>query len=336
MSKLAYWIKNRQVTAFYLLVFGISWPAMVMMFYAFPNNAGMQALLGLIATFSPVLVALMISAITEPEPKRKRSASRWILFASGWFVSWVALSLHAWQVRGAALELQLIIPTGLVALLPGWLLSCAVSRHPGVRRLFSTLLRPRGHLLWYLLALFTVPIVQLAGVGVTILLGGEVDTDLNGVPLSRALVTTGLVFLQGFLVSGGLNEESAWRGFVLPRLQARFPIITAICIVWFFWALWHIPYDIGTGTPLESILLNRILHNFIFAVLMAWLYNRTNGSLLAPALFHPAMNAFGETLPRTDAATVLFAILVCMVILVDRMWKKLPTDSLARSNRYSA
>jgi membrane protease YdiL (CAAX protease family) len=34
--------------------------------------------------------------------------------------------------------------------------------------------------------------------------------------------------------------------------------------------------------------------NFLVSIIMTWFYNRTNGSLLAPVLFHPAMNAFGN------------------------------------------
>ncbi len=327
MSKFADWIKRHQVPGFYLLVFGISWPAMIMLFFVVPSNAALQALFGLTAVFSPALVALMISAIAKPAPRQGERASRWVVFVGAWLLSWAVLSLHACKVRGAAPEPQIIIPTGLVALLPGWLISCAYSRIPGVKGLFGTLLMPRGPGLWYLVAVFAVPLVQIAGAGVTFLAGGEVDLGLRDFSLGHSVVLTGLVFLHGFLVAGGINEESGWRGFVLPRLQARFPVIVAIAIVWFFWALWHVPYDIGMGTPLESILLNRILHNFVFAVFMAWMYNRTRGSLLAPALFHPAMNTFGDTLPRTDAATVLFVTLAIAVILRDRMWQKLPEDN---------
>jgi membrane protease YdiL (CAAX protease family) len=146
---------------------------------------------------------------------------------------------------------------------------------------------------------------------------------------SGAFVLISLTFLHGFFMTGGINEETGWRGFALPRLQARYPVIVAVVVVWFFWALWHIPYDLGTGTPLESILLNRILHNFVFAVILAWLYNRTNGSLMAPAIFHPAMNAFGDALPRTDASTAILVAVAIVAIMTDRMWEKLPADSRA-------
>jgi membrane protease YdiL (CAAX protease family) len=55
-------------------------------------------------------------------------------------------------------------------------------------------------------------------------------------------------------LSGGAEAE-------IERLQARYPVI-----VW----------------------------NLAISIIMTWLYNRTHGSILAPALFHLAMNTFGN------------------------------------------
>lgn len=329
MGRLSGWISDHQVFAFYLLVFVVSWPAMFLTFNVFPDNMAMQGLFGLIATFSPAIVALIISRIASPAPKLPRSRSRWIVFIGAWIISAAVMVLHTWQIRGAPLTGQVIIPSAIVALLPAWLISCSLSRIPGVRELFGTILRPRGDIIWYLIAFLTVPAVQAVGAGVTLFAGGEVSSSLSEYSISEVMVLIVLTFSQGFLVNGGINEETGWRGFVLPRLQARFPVIVAAVIVWFFWALWHIPYDLGNNTPLESILFNRIVLNFIWAVLFVWVYNRTRGSLLAPAIFHPAMNTFGEFLPRTDAATVIFILLVIIVIVYERMWKKLPDDNPA-------
>jgi membrane protease YdiL (CAAX protease family) len=237
------------------------------------------------------------------------------------------LALHTWVIRDVPLAPAVIVPTAIVALLPAWLISCALSRITGVRELFATLLRPKGSVLWYIAAIAIVPCIQLAGVGVTLLFGGDVTMGFDNRSAGEAVLLAGLTFLNGLLVSGGINEETGWRGFVLPRLQARYPVIVAITIVWFFWALWHIPYDLHRQIPVEGILMNRIVFNFVFALLMAWLFNRTGGSLLAPVLFHPAMNTFGDMLPRTDAGTVLLLLLVAGVILHDRMWRRLPESS---------
>jgi len=64
--------------------------------------------------------------------------------------------------------------------------------------------------------------------------------------------------------------------------------------------------------------------NLVVSILMTWLYNRTQGSLLAPALFHPAMNTFGNVFSRTVVANVLLIGLAVFAIIEDRMWEKLP------------
>ena len=107
------------------------------------------------------------------------------------------------------------------------------------------------------------------------------------------------------------------------------PFIVAAGIVWFFWALWHLPYDIGRGIPIGEMLENRLFWNLVVAILMTWLYNRTNGSILAPALFHPAMNTFGDNLPSTLITQCLLVALAVFAIYYDRMWKRLPSDHLA-------
>ena len=325
MNKFFEWIKQHQVAAFFILVFIITWPLFILYFFVFPGNPVVQVLAGPLAVFSPAIVAMLISAIIEPQPKQRSSKPRWIAFGVSWLISALIMALYYWQV--VKLELVVAISAnGIMALFPAWILSSAFAKTPGIRKHFSTILRPRGSLLWYLVALFTFPVLQLLGAGITRLLGGEVQFRMDGMSLGPAAIFLALTFLSGFLSSGGINEESGWRGFALPRLQTRYPVIIAIGIVWFFWALWHLPYDIGLGTSADSILLNRTLYNFTWSIYFAWVYNRTKGSILAPALFHPSMNTFGDHFPVTPVTTILFVALAVFAILYDRMWKKLPPD----------
>ena len=174
-------------------------------------------------------------------------------------------------------------------------------------------------MVWYLIALFTFPAIQIAGVGLTRLFGAQEPELIVSVSPAAALI-----FLNGFFFTGGINEESGWRGFALPRLQRRYCPLVAALIVWVFWALWHLPVDASSDIPVSSILVNRLFFNAMWSVLFMWVFNRTKGSLLAPALFHPAMNTSGDMLPRTNAATAMFAVLVLIAILSDKMWRRLP------------
>ncbi len=152
------------------------------------------------------------------------------------------------------MKLKLVVAVilwAILATLPAWVLSSAFARTPGIRKHFSTLVRPRGSLLWYIVAMFTVPSLALLVAEITRLLGGQVMSRSDGMSLGEMAVFFTLTFLSGFLCTGGINEESGWRGFVMPRLQARFPVIVSIAIVWFFWSLWHIPYDLSQGVDPE-------------------------------------------------------------------------------------
>ena len=328
MNQITNWVKEHQVTTFFILAFAITWPLFWLIYFAFPGNQLVLILAGgPLAVFSPALAAMLISTITDIQHKGQSGKPRWIAFGVSWFISWIIMTLYYWQVVKLDLPLAAIL-WAVFALLPAWVLSSAYARTPGIRRHFSSLIRPKGNLIWYIIALFTTPALQFLGVIGTRMLGGDVQFQLD-MSLGSVAIFLTLTFFSGFLCSGGINEESGWRGFALPRLQERYPVILAAGIVWFFWALWHIPYDIGLGIPVEQILFNRVVNNFVFSVLFAWVYNRTKGSILAPALFHPSMNTFGNHFPVTPITLGLFAALAIFAIIYDKMWKKLPLDNPA-------
>jgi membrane protease YdiL (CAAX protease family) len=325
MKEVTDWIKRHQVLAFFLLAYLITWLGFFLVYFIFPGNEIVEALSAPVV-FSPALAAMLISGISTPKPRLAREGKRWIVFLITWLVATGVGVLYFWQVMKIEPGPVIIVFNALLALLSAWVISSAYARNPGIRVHFSTLIRPRGPRVWYLVIFLIFPGVQLFDIGITRLFGGEAWFKLENVSFEVAAIFLALEFLRGYFQTGGINEESGWRGFALPRLQARYPVIVAVCIVWFFWAAWHLPYDFGRGIPLDEILENRILWNLVFAILMSWVYNRTNGSILAPALLHPAMNTFGNNLGGGAYSEYIFIGLALFAIVYDKMWKRLPSD----------
>ena len=97
-------------------------------------------------------------------------------------------------------------------------------------------------------------------------------------PLAEAPLTFVCVFL---LI--GLGEEPTWRGFALPRLMRLLRPIGGVLVLGLLHAVWHLPlfgseYDRSNGLPWLLAIL-------AYTVFTAWLYQRTGGNLLLPALW---------------------------------------------------
>ena len=123
--------------------------------------------------------------------------------------------------------------------------------------------------------------------------------------------------LVAAFIYSGMAEEFGWRGYALPRFQARWSALTSSIVLGVIWLSWHIPYFFTPGVPLYQ-------KNFwqwapwvlILSVIYTWLFNNTKGSVLAPALFHATMNASLAILPTTDSLWYYYGALLLAVILI--------------------
>ena len=100
------------------------------------------------------------------------------------------------------------------------------------------------------------------------------------------------------IVGGQTGEEIGWRGFALPRLAARFGYGIGSIVLGVIWALWHLPlfFVRDADTYGQSFFLYT-LQVIAISVAMAWLYQRTNGSLLLTMLMHAAINNTKDIVP---------------------------------------
>jgi uncharacterized protein len=106
------------------------------------------------------------------------------------------------------------------------------------------------------------------------------------------------------------GEEIGWRGYALPRLSVRLGLSGASIVLGVVWACWHLPFFFISGTDKagQSFPLY-LLSVTALSVPMAWLYWRTNGSLLLTMLMHAAVNNTKDIVPSAvSTATNAFSL----------------------------
>jgi hypothetical protein len=96
-----------------------------------------------------------------------------------------------------------------------------------------------------------------------------------------------------WLATSGVGEELGWRGFALPRLQRSHSAMTSTLLLALGWAGWHLPafFYLPSYAALGlAVLPGFFLGLFAGAIVLTWLYNSSDGSVLAVVLWHASFN----------------------------------------------
>jgi membrane protease YdiL (CAAX protease family) len=111
------------------------------------------------------------------------------------------------------------------------------------------------------------------------------------------------------------GEEIGWRGYALPRLSERFGLAPASVILGLIWASWHLPLFFFPGSnKLGQSFPLYLLQVTALSVAIAWLYWRSNGSLLLTMLIHAAVNNTKDIVPSAVPGTTnTFALSASLV-----------------------
>lgn len=165
---------------------------------------------------------------------------------------------------------------------------------PGVRLLLRRIVQWRVGIHWYLAALFSFMFVWLVAYGL-VYRGAPVTNLFQNWQLLFSIFLPNLI-LGIFLPS--LGEETGWRGFALPRLQAGYGPLLGTAVLGLLHSLWHLPAFFTpllgpfTGARFIAFLLTGIAGTYIYT----WIFNNTRGSILIAILIHAAGNAAAQLL----------------------------------------
>lgn len=230
-----------------------------------------------------------------------------IFFCLAYALSWWPSLIEAHDIFPAGPLLAALI---IIALTERWI---------GVRTFLSRIVQWRVSVRWYVLVLGLPVLVNSVAIGLNMLLGAQL------LPIHAPAANDLLSTFFSVLILIGLGEEPAWRGFALPRLRAGRSALLGGLLLGMLHALWHLPlfgleYDLHNGLPWLIGLLS-------YSIVTTWLYQRTNGNLLLPVLFHTSVNTtahylFNPLFSGTDLISlwwlwgVLWAVVAITCVLM--------------------
>ncbi len=228
-----------------------------------------------------------------------------LAYAITWGLYFAANSTSTPGLRGLLFYLGVFTP-GLLAL---WLTRRA-DGSPGVVALLQRLVQWRVPARWYVFALMYIATIKL-----TVALLYRAITGAWP-PLGQVSWYVMLAAILGStLVGGQVGEELGWRGYALPQLAMRFGLWGASLLLGVLWAGWHLPlfFILGGDTVGQSFPLY-LLQVTALSVAIAWLYVKTQGSLLLTMLLHAAVNNTKDIVPSAvPGATEAWALSTSLV-----------------------
>lgn len=329
MKKLTDWIKQHQIVSFYLIAFTITWG--LAFSYDAAINRGQDLLLPVVtvAICGLAFAGIIISSIINTQPRQGSRKSFWIAFLAAWCSSVLVFLANLKFIEGVPLTVPVIIVITIAVVPVVFVIASAFSRNPSVKRYLSSLVRLRGVWGWSLLAFLLVPVLTVVSIPIGRFLGTQSLSSFIFPEISLTLVGLFIVkFFYQLFFFNATAEETGWRGFVMPRLQARTSPLWTALIIGSIWAPWHFLFWKADGRPVMTVdfWVEMLIGHMLLSVVIVWICNRANGSILVAGIAHAATNTIQPFVPMGDMFFLVLFVTTLVMVLVDRMWKRLPSD----------
>lgn len=181
---------------------------------------------------------------------------------------------------------------------------------------------PKTNILWYLLAVALYPFFKFIGV----LLSLKLFPTQVELPALNLVILIPL-FLFSIIFYAAIGEEIGWRGYALKKLQQKYNPLKATLFIGIVWSIWHIGYFILVENYSIQNIPGVIIFTFLSAFFCTWLFNKTKGNVLILILFHASVNFAILFVPSPIIMTVLHLILLVVVLITGRFFKKIGAES---------
>ena len=186
----------------------------------------------------------------------------------------------------------------------------------GVRRLLGRAIQLDYSKRWLLVALLLPPAIVGGALAVAVATGTTPTFPWAGQPVILLIA-----FVWILLLGGPVQEEFGWRGYLLDPLQDRLTPVGGGIAVGLVWAVWHLPlfYIPSETIYYQNPILGFVVSITLLSVLMTWVYNITNGSLLPALLMHTSWNwaqGMFPILESDQASLTMVGLLILATVVV--------------------
>ena len=226
---------------------------------------------------------------------------------TGWIV--FRLSRHP----SATLEALALVWLPAACSLAGFIASFAEGGTEGLRAFAARVFNLRFR--WYLFPLaLLLPLVA----GVLTFITHPSDLVHGSTP--RLYLLGGAATFLANLWTGPLAEEFGWRGYLLPKLAERWPLVVAGILIGIIWTLWHLPLFYDSAFADASSAVKFLATTTAWSVILALLVCRAHGSVLPALVAHWALNSqviiFHAVLPQVAHERLPGGWAFCLTSLV--------------------
>jgi uncharacterized protein len=239
-------------------------------------------------------------------------------------LTWIFMIADALGSHGILpfrLSIPLMIVMGYMPTLAALIVTGLTKGKAGVRALFRKLLIARLGVGWYAFAIFGFGVVSIAAIMLYNLFGGSPALPIlsKETPPFSGPIELILNIVLLFVITGIVNgEELAWRGFALPRLQAKYNALTSSIILGVIWTLFHLPlfFTLTGSSQADMSFVSFLISTVSLTVLYTWMYNHTRGSVLMAYLFHAAANTWTRVFSIDHGNATVGWILCGLIVLI--------------------
>ncbi len=175
---------------------------------------------------------------------------------------------------------------------------------------------------YLMVILLLMPCVLFLATGLSLFFGYSIDqfSITNEFSAMKGWAILGIVIP---LLLAPIIEELGWRGYGVDSLRAYFNVFTTSVLFGLLWAVWHLPAFFIKGYYQNQLwhqgmiyVINFFVSVFVVAILMNWVYFKTDRSIPAVILFHSVLNLFSMLFKTEPFTKCIVTVILCVVLIV--------------------